>query len=295
MNYYKRLQSVIGNSRVLQRIDAKLCGKELVDFPPPLFIVGAPRVGSTLLYQAIIAKYETTYLTNLHSLFYSEPCLAEYIVRLLRKTGCKYRSSFISNYGFVNGALGPSEAGPTFRHWFGEADFNIGDHRTDCQKIQRIFSLLCSLQGIPFVSKNLFNSMRLGEILKCFPEAFLVWMRRDRSEVVRSIIKMRKELCGDVNKWASVRTPHWEEVQKLSPEDQVVRQIETIEKYIEKIFESRSVENCVQINFAELCQQPEDVIDFIMDRYSIINNGRRIPIRNSFSPELFQQIRKNHK
>lgn len=291
MNYYKRLQGVVGNSRIFQRIDEKLCGKEVIGFPPPIFLVGAPRVGSTLLYQVIIAKYETTYLTNLHSLFFSESCLAEYIVRFLRNIGFRYSPSFKSDYGFVSGVLGPSEAGPTFRHWFGEADFNIGTHQTDCEKIQRVFSLLCSSREIPFVSKNLFNSMRLGEILKCFPEAFLVWMRRDRDEVLRSIIKMREELCGDVNKWVSVRIPDWEEVQKLPPKDQVVRQIETIEKYIEEIFKSRSEENSVQVNFAELCQQPDNVIDFVMTRYSKINNGKRIPVRSSFSPELFQQIR----
>lgn len=292
MNFYKKLQFIIGNSRIFQRIDEKLCGKDITDFPPPIFLVGVPRVGSTLLYQVIIAKYETAYLTNLHSLFYSEPCLAEYIVRFLRNTGFRHSPAFKSNYGFVSGVLGPSEAGPTFRHWFGEADFNIGTHQTDFEKIWRVLSVLCSSRMIPFVSKNLFNSMRLGEILKCFPDAFLVWMRRDMGEVVRSIIKMREELCGDTNKWVSVKVPHWEELQKLPPRDQVVNQIETIEKYIEDIFKGRNAENCVQVNFADLCERPENVVDFVMVRYSKVNNGRRIPVRNSFSPELFQQIRK---
>lgn len=291
MNFVQKVQNIIGNFSILKLLDGKLCNNALEELSDPIFIIGVPRVGSTLLYQGIIAKYKTAYLTNLHSLFYSEICLADYLVRFLKLCRVSYRETFQSRYGFSRGLLGPSEAGPTFRYWFGEADFNKGAHYTDCLKIRQTLATLCFSENVPFVSKNLFNSMRLIEIGKCFPGVFIVWVRRDREEVVRSILKMRRKFCGNEKRWISVKIPQWQEILDLPPEMQVKKQVSAIEEYIGRFIAARDEKLSISVDYKELCRDPESVIDRIMSKYSGVVN-KDIRIRNSFSRDIFKQIRR---
>ena len=43
---------------------------------PPIFIIGAPRSGSTLLLQAIIEVFDLGYISNCHCNWYGAPALA---------------------------------------------------------------------------------------------------------------------------------------------------------------------------------------------------------------------------
>jgi len=52
------------------------------NFYPPIFIVGAPRSGSTLLYQLLAYYYNFSYFTNYSSLFYRDG--QQYLVSYLK-------------------------------------------------------------------------------------------------------------------------------------------------------------------------------------------------------------------
>lgn len=264
----KKLQYFLGNSRSLRWVDSKLLINSENDIPEPIFIIGAPRVGSTFLFQALIARYQFTHLTNLHSLFFRQPCLAEYMANILRFIGLRHSPHFQSKYGYTPGLLAPSEAGPTFRFWFGEADHLLGSHVTDSTRIQQTVATLTKMSGGPFLSKNLFNSMRLQEILKCFPKAFLIWIQRDHDTTVRSIIKMRQDLHGNIEKWASVQVPRQEEIMQLEPKEQVQRQIKAIETYIDGIFSGRDQRFNFTVSYEALCTDPNQTITAISTAYS---------------------------
>ena len=283
------LQSLIGNAGILRWLDKKVCASDCGLPPDPIFIIGAPRVGSTVLFQSLIAKYHMAYLSNIHSLFFSQSCLADILVRTIASCGFHHHHTLKSDFGFTSGLLGPSEAGSTFRYWFGDADFSLNDHVTDCQQVHSTVATLCESLAGPFISKNLFNSMRLKEILKCFPNAFLVWMQRDHASTAQSILKMRKAIHGTDKKWVSVEVPNQQEILKLTPEEQVLQQIVEIESYIEDIFSCNNKERKIVIQYKSFCSNPEKKIDGIIKKYSVIS-GYKVSSRDDFCSSIFDQV-----
>ena len=51
---------------------------------PPIFIIGAPRSGSTLLYQVLTDYFEVGYISNLHAHFFGSPACLERLLHPLR-------------------------------------------------------------------------------------------------------------------------------------------------------------------------------------------------------------------
>ena len=290
MRFAKNIQKVLGTSKLLKMVEQWLCYREPNLLPPPIFLVGSPRSGSTLIYQTLVTKYDLAYLSNFHSLFYAQPCLAEYLVRVAKFIGIGYRPVLTSDYGFVKGLLAPSEAGPTFRYWFGESDFELGTHVTDCESIRQGIATITNYGAKPFVAKNLFNSMRLHEIIRCFPDSFFVWIRRDRKEVIASILAMRRHLYKDPSQWASVKIPGWREMESLSPEEQVRQQVEMIEEYVSLFLNGLPFEQSIKIDFGMFRRKVEEETDKIISSYTAFS-GHRVSLNPSFSKDLFEQVR----
>ena len=84
--------------------------------PKILFILGSPRVGSTLAYQVSINHFDVYYPSNhLNTLFESgkfDP------LELPKNIKNSQFVNYCSNYGKTQGADQPSEASALFRHFF---------------------------------------------------------------------------------------------------------------------------------------------------------------------------------
>ena len=89
------------------------CYKELKY--PPIFIVGPPRSGTTLLYQIIVHCFHVAYFPNIAARFYKIPVIATKIGKILFRP---YKSDFTSTYGLVKGTMAPHEAGVIWDRWF---------------------------------------------------------------------------------------------------------------------------------------------------------------------------------
>ncbi|MFQ5425907.1 MAG: hypothetical protein ACE5EV_02380, partial [Gaiellales bacterium] len=62
----------------LDRIEVRAGGRIRQDSrSPAILIVGAPRCGSTLLYQLVARRFDVTYLSNLHCAFFGAPSIVE--------------------------------------------------------------------------------------------------------------------------------------------------------------------------------------------------------------------------
>src|SRR5580692_3262293 len=72
----------------------------------PIFIVGAPRSGSTLLYQLMTSCFHFGYISNLHCTLYGAPQLVE---RFMRNSDFHPDSNFRSDTGQTEGMAGPCE------------------------------------------------------------------------------------------------------------------------------------------------------------------------------------------
>jgi LPS sulfotransferase NodH len=274
-----KIQRVFGNTWILKSIEHAFIQSSPVEFSPPIFIIGAPRTGSTLLYQLLIQRFHLAYLTNLQSFFYGSPAIiAKLTQKLAKSRSLNYPAE--SKYGYISGAFAPSEAGATFRYWFGEDDVSEPASTTRKALARKTIACLSAVESTTFLAKNLYNSMRLATISSVFPEAFFVWIKRNPLYVGQSLIMMRRRLYGSDHTWASVKPHTWEELVKYSPFEQVVRQIKDIENYILHTFTHREKIRYIQINYDELCRKPREILVKIAESYQG-HTGFRLIQKNS--------------
>lgn len=175
----KTLRVLLGRIPPMPLLERMIIRKHLQGPPSaanPIFIVGAPRSGTTFLYQVMINHFFLTYLPNMASLFYGFPL---FISLKGKQKILHYHDDCESNYGLIKGLWAPSEAGRFFSFLFEREKFT---HLTNTIKAyEESFK-------VPFISKNVNNSFRIARLLQCFPDAVIVMITRETMSNAQSII-----------------------------------------------------------------------------------------------------------
>lgn len=220
--------------------------------PPPLFIVGAPRTGSTLLYQLLVQKYHFAYISNIASFFHSCPTLTTF---LAQKIFSDYENTNLSNsYGYISGFKAPSEAGPLMDIWFGDYSARTYGSEKYVNFVRKQVEKLSAIMCAPCLFKSMKLSLYISEVLHIFPEALFIHIRRDPLYTAQSIIMTRRRLYNDDNTWFSYHLPNHEELIKLDPFEQVAFQIKFIEETI-KNYKNRYTDlKYIQISYDNLTE-----------------------------------------
>ena len=235
----------------------------------PIFIIGPPRTGSTLLYQVLISAFKLAYITNFSSFFYKAPALATW---LSNPVYSRYKSNeFESSFGFIPGLWSPSEGGKLMRYWLENREISPAFIRKTSGGISQIM-------GGPFIIKNLLNSLRIEKINSVFNEPIFLYIKRDPVYTCQSNLVMRKKLFGTYKKWWSVKPPDFEKLKNLGPFKQVAGQVRGIENFIEKNIESGKVENIIQINYEDFCVNTQKTMDDI--KALILENNIKLKQRD---------------
>jgi hypothetical protein len=269
-NFFRKfvlgIQKVLGNTWLLKILEHSLLRDVKNDLIAPLFIIGAPRTGSTLLYQLLIQNFNLSYFNNMQSFFYGSPAL---IAKLTQKfnTQKSFKQMSESNYGYIPGAYSPSESGAIFRYWFGDNDFSGAVSEPMRQFIRKTIVYFTSTFSAPFIAKNLNNALRLGSISTVFPEAIFLWIKRDPLYASQSLIKMRRKLYGSDNVWASIKPPSYVKIINAPPFEQVVHQIKEIDDTISQHLGKEIITNFIIIKYEELCKKPNLTLEIFANNY----------------------------
>jgi LPS sulfotransferase NodH len=272
------VQDVLARDPMLPVIEKKILSKRRAESNnvQPIFIVGAPRTGSTLLFELLISTYRMSYVTNFSALFFKTPAFA---IKLQNRLRLCHQFSGRSEYGYVPGLAAPSEAGVLFKRWFGNGDEiqpSAGD-LLPAERVRATVAAISETMGGPFISKNLNNSLRVGRIHSVFPDAVYLFMRRDPVYTAQSIIVARRRLFDDDRQWFSVKPPNYRELADLEPFAQVVSQIKSIEDGIRTMFDKRQIVNRFEIEYEALCGNWERVLEQTAEscRHAGVRLGRR--------------------
>lgn len=267
----------------LERIFSRKYTKEPLKHQP-VFIIGAPRTGSTILYQIISNQFDVLYFDNLVCRMHQIPFIGFWFSEKVfrhRPHNC-FRSFFGATLAF--GLRAPSECGafwyrwlPKERHFVDYKDFN---DKTVSQ-IRNELTAIINHFDRPLLIKNLNAGQRLRLLKKCFPEAKLIYVRRDPLMVAQSILEAKREIgLRDCDFW-SVRPFNFVELLNLDGFEQVVKQIYYLEKQIEKdlgLFDSRNV---LRLDYKNLTTKNEEIIDLCMDFIgSKLREGYSLPCIN---------------
>ncbi|MGN6377948.1 MAG: sulfotransferase [Gaiellales bacterium] len=227
----------------------------------PLFIVGAPRCGSTLVYQLVVARFDVGYLTNLHCSLNGSPALVERIVggRTGRHVG------FESVHGTVPGRLAPSECGPYWYRFFRTRPQAVAGAEADPQRMARLRRSVAAFgaaSGRPLVFKNLINSLRLEPLRQALPEALFVLVTRDQAANARSLLVSRKRRFGTYDAWWSAEPRDIGRLRELPPAAQVVEQVRAVNAAVAHE-RDRAPERFCQLRYEQVCDDPRGALETV--------------------------------
>ncbi len=173
------------------------------DGPGPLFIVGAPRSGTSLLYKLLCLHPEAAWISNWSRRAPAVPAVAA-LNRLARRPSPRRRSIWFGSdaaNAYVYGrrrALRerlypmPVEGEPVYRHCCigqGEVDKPAQDRQAAC--LRRTFAGLQRWSGgRVLVSKRIANNQRIPFLTAAFPNARFLHLIRDGRAVAYSLSRV---------------------------------------------------------------------------------------------------------
>jgi hypothetical protein len=189
---------------------------------PPVFVVGLPRAGTTLFYQALCHAYAFSYPTQLTDWL---PFLPTVATRLTYRA--QYVSDFTSDYGRTANRSDPAES-VMWNLWLDPETQYRSANELSARTRAALIGLVGRIErvgGRPFINKNLRNTQRLPVLAELFPTAVFPVVVRDPLEVALSLLRGRIERHGSETTWLSVRPRNGSPVPNESPSAEVARQV----------------------------------------------------------------------
>lgn len=232
----------------------------------PIFVIGAPRTGSTLLLQLLLNCYEFSYISNIASFFHSCPSTVSFLAqRILGKYG---NNDLKSKYGYVVGLTAPSEAGPLMEYWFGRDLTSINVSHGDIELVKKAMSAISHIMQGLFLFKSMKLSLKIEGLAGVFPKALFANIKREPIYIAQSIILTRRKLLNSDSAWWSYELPNMEELRKLEPFEQVAFQIKTIWDLIDEAKRHVSPSRFIEITYDDLCHRTEETLRLFKKRCS---------------------------
>ena len=226
---------------------------------PSMFVVGAPRTGTTLLMQLLAASGSVCYPTNLVARFYANTYIGATIELLLKHILPPIKWSFQSSFGKTNQWYEPSEFGFFWEHHFPlAASHQLSQDSMSNIRLEDFFREIGAFHTVfhkPLAMKAMIMNYNL-ELLSTVPNSRFVRIVRNTTDVVYSIWRARRSLLGSDKQWLSCKPENWKQLSELTdPVEQIVAQVKSIDQAISEAWlnlEGR----CMTIEYGELCASP---------------------------------------
>lgn len=233
-------------------------------YPPPLFIVGLPRSGTTLAYQTIAYQFQVAYFTSIMDYFYGIPNLQ---FRLYKPFLKQPRPVFYSNYGRVKGLFAPAETGSIWSRWFPWDDSSshyvrpdqYGEASDNYLDLKRNLNSVAAITKKPVSIKCVYLSMAINILAQLFSEARFIHVHRDMLMTIQSLF-IGRQRQQDPTHWWSVKPPCFEQIQKQPLWQQAVEQAFFTKKIIIDQMSKVAPSRVFDVQYETLCQEPQKIM-----------------------------------
>ena len=264
---------------------------------PLIYIVGAPRSGTTLLSQLLSRYLAVGYINNLIARFWLRPSVGIRLSDLVLGAHARERIELESRHGSTEGAAGPHEFGYFWRHWL-QLDSQPTHHLSDAaaQRVDRaglrhaLRDEILDRFGLPVVFKNVICGFHAPLLSEVHPQSWFVHITRDRRDTAASILKSRHQRYGSYDAWWSLKPSTFSAIAGIAdPCEQVVRQIDDCRAEIAESLRQAGVRSKV-IRYEALCadvrgtltdlagsiEPPVQLLDGVPDRLPV-SAGTTLP------------------
>jgi hypothetical protein len=266
---------------LLEKLNGMLVGSQeealksfTAPFFPPVFIVGCPRSGTTLLLQWLAGSGCFTYPSNFISRFYGSPHIGALIQQMLldprfafneEMNGLKVDANewFLSHLGKTKGMLAPNEFWYFWRRFF---DFGEVQHLEDTQlkkiNMRSFLSELAALEDVfklPLLMKALIVNWNIAFIAEQIDNAVFLFIRRDSFFNIQSLLEARVKYFSDIRKWYSFKPLEYDSLKEKEPMSQVAGQVYYTNRAIKKGLSAIGASRWIEIKYESLCRSPQSI------------------------------------
>ncbi len=233
-----------------------------------MLVVGAPRSGTTLVYQTLARYMDVSYVTNLMSMFPKSPISGSQLFKWLPK---RRSADFQNYYGQTAGLDGPNDGFSLWNQWLGEDRYVPRTDLTESEQhqIRQFFGAWATAFGKPFLNKNNRNTGCLDLLSRVLPQASFIVVRRNPLLVAQSLITAREQVQGDKSLGWGLHS-HSSDVKQdpLRYVDDVCDQIIEIERQLDEQIRHIPKNRLIEITYEGFCEDPASALQWI---------GRQIP------------------
>lgn len=241
---------------------------------PMVFVVGAPRSGTTLTMQWLADSSQFAYPTNFLSRFYAAPYTGSQIQQLTHNPAYDFhgelgngsgRDQWQSETGKTQGALSPHEFSYFWRRFFpmGQARRLTPEEwlESDTAGFARGWASIESAFGLPVATKGILGQYNISELAELLPTAVFIHTQRDPFFNVQSILAARERVFGSRDAWFSVQPPGYREWLDFSPIQQVVHQVMQTNWLLETAASALPRNRWISQPYEAFCSSPGGTLD----------------------------------
>lgn len=225
---------------------------------PLIFVCGAPRSGTTVVYQTLVSHLPVAYFSNLTGLFPRSPLTAQ---RLLARFVGRTTSTYHSFYGRTQGLAGTNDALYLWDRWLGSDRSRIPTELPDDRgrAMAAFFSACDALFDLPLVNKN--NSLNLSAhlVARCLPHARFICMTRNRRQLAQSLYRARCDIHGEPQAPYGAAQPQ-AAAAACDPVRSVCEQVAFYEKVNHQQRARLGEDRFWVVSYEEFCRAPETLV-----------------------------------
>ena len=265
---------------------------------PLVYVVGAPRSGTTLASQ-LLAKYlDVGYIDNLIARFWRRPIVGIRLSQICLGAEARRSISLQSTYGVTAGLAGPHEFGYFWRYWF-DLDHAPTHHltpaeleRVDTDGLGRVLrhELLGGFDR-PTVFKNVICGFQARLLSRVHANSLFIHVTRDPMATAGSILAARLARYGTHNAWWSLKPGTFDTISRIAePAAQVARQVLDCRAELAEELASPGV-HAITIGYETLCQHPDAQLERVCEAVRQLGGDLRPlsavePLEPSSGPNL---------
>jgi len=227
------------------------------DGPSLVFIVGAPRSGTSIAFQYITQRLNVSFPTHFCALFPQAPALSLVLSdALFRRPHRCLRS--IHGFSIGDGLRGPNEWETLFRD---RVCKRLRQGRNLAPEFDRLLWGIDLWIDRPVIVKALNVSLSIGSFAQIVPRSKFLWVDRDPLSVARSIYRAKRREGKMASQIWYVSNDALESMTFGSEAEQIASQVTLIRDSIASSFEMLPDNRRERLSYHDLCTHPERQIE----------------------------------
>lgn len=250
---------------------------------PPVFIVGAPRSGTTLVYQTLASTQAFAFPSNLMSRFYGSLRFASLVHKVVVDRRFDFHGEFsdvVSEVGFdsrlgkTKGLAQPNEFWYFWRRFFPvSVPVKLTKSEMENADIENFVSEIAEMEevfGRPVLMKAMLLCFNLQFVQSKMERVIFLYVKRDPISNARSLLKAREDYYGNLHEWYSARPGAYPELKDRTPFEQVIGQVLLTNREIEQQLAALPGETSIEVEYEAFCSNPGKVLDSVRSRYAAL-------------------------